>query len=83
MKKITFVLALAVATAAWGQQKEAAKAEAAKVEPPKVEAPKVEAPKVQKKKAAVANKTKRQQDARHCLQRGDNTAIIKCAEEYL
>ena len=78
MKKITFVLALAVATAAWGQQKEAAKPEAAKVEPPKVEAPKV-----QKKKAAVANKTKRQQDARHCLQRGDNTAIIKCAEEYL
>ena len=78
MKKITFVLALAVATAAWGQQKEAAKSEAATVEPPKVEAPKV-----QKKKAAVANKTKRQQDARHCLQRGDNTAIIKCAEEYL
>jgi len=78
VKKITFVLALAVATAAWGQQKEAAKPEAAKVEPPKVEAPKV-----QKKKAAVANKTKRQQDARHCLQRGDNTAIIKCAEEYL
>jgi uncharacterized protein HemX len=78
VKKITFVLALAVATAAWGQQKEAAKSEAATVEPPKVEAPKV-----QKKKAAVANKTKRQQDARHCLQRGDNTAIIKCAEEYL
>ena len=73
MKKITFVLALAVATAAWGQQKEAAKPEAAKVEPPKV----------QKKKAAGASKTKRQQDARHCLQRGDNTAIIKCAEEYM
>jgi hypothetical protein len=67
-------MGLALATAAWGQQKEA----------PKPEAPKVEAPaKAVQKKAARKSSAKRQQDARHCLQRGDNTAIIKCAEEYL
>ena len=79
MKNITFVMALALATAAWGQQKEAPKPEAPKAEAPKVEA----APKAVQKKAARKSSAKRQQDARHCLQRGDNTAIIKCAEEYL
>ena len=79
MKKITlsFVIALALASAVWAQQKESAKPEAAKAEAAKTQAPKAE------KKAAVAKRSKRQQDARHCLQRGDNTAIIKCAEEYL
>jgi len=36
-------------------------------------------------KPAVARKAspKRQEDARHCLDRPTNTEIIKCAEEYL
>lgn len=80
-------MALALASAAWGQQKEPAKPEAAKPEAANPEAAnpeaaKTEPPKAQKK-AALAKRSKRQQDARHCLQRGDNTAIIKCAEEYL
>jgi hypothetical protein len=37
------------------------------------------------KSAKVAKKAspRRQQDARHCLQRASNDAIIRCAEEYL
>jgi len=36
-------------------------------------------------KPAVVRKAspKRQEDARHCLDRPTNTEIIKCAEEYL
>ena len=36
-----------------------------------------------KKQATVAKKTRRQEDARHCLERPTNTEIIKCAEAYL
>ena len=75
MKKITLLVALAIAwpaaaqTGAPEQKNEAAKpvAKAAK------------APKATK----AAKKSKRQEDARHCLQQGDNDAIIRCAEEYL
>jgi hypothetical protein len=36
------------------------------------------------KEAKKANPNpKRQADARHCLEKGDNTEIIKCAEAYL
>lgn len=63
-------------------------------EPPKpvAEAPKeapkpvAEPPKVEKTAAVAdkpARKSRRSEDARHCLDQPNNTAIIKCAEEYL
>jgi hypothetical protein len=57
------------------QEKPAPKPEAAKPAP-KAEARKKSTPK-------AASTAKRQQDARHCLQRPTNTEIIKCAEAYL
>ena len=73
MKRMILLVALAVASPSWAQaqaQKDAAKpAPAAK---PAAAA-----------KKSVAKKSRRTQDARHCLQRGDNNAIIKCAEEFL
>lgn len=84
MKKITFLAAfsaLLVAAPAWGEE---AKKEAAKPEAVQREAAKPEASSVAKKPAAtVAGKSKRAQDARHCLERSSNIEIIKCAEEYL
>src|SRR5262245_33595090 len=42
------------------------------------------APKAQAAKATRrATTAKRHQDARHCLERPNNDAIIRCAEEYL
>ena len=52
--------------------------EPAKPEAAKPEAAKPEAPKVAKKP-----NPRRQQDARHCLEKSTNTEIIKCAEAYL
>lgn len=77
--RITIVLAvLILASPAWGQAP-AQPAETVKA---------VEAAKPAPKRAKVAKKAKkatsrRQQDARHCLQRATNDAIIRCAEEYL
>jgi len=71
------LVALGMATAAWAQ------APAPKKEPAK---PVAEAPKEKaepQKGATVAKKSRRQEDARHCLDRGSNIEIIKCAEEYL
>jgi hypothetical protein len=79
MKKLIFLVALAIACPGWAQApapQEAAKAEAAKAEPAKAQAKKARI-------ARMAKKNRRAEDARHCLQRGDNNAIIKCAEEYL
>jgi hypothetical protein len=70
MKKIVLLAALALATPAWAQAP-VEKAEALKP------APKAKAAKARKASA------KRQEDARHCLQRASNDAIIRCAEEYL
>ena len=81
MKKTILAAALALAFSAWAQAPEqkapeekaaaATTAEAAKPAP----------------KAKVARKTtttaRRHQDARHCLDRPNNDAIIRCAEEYL
>ena len=72
MKKMILLAALAMAWPAWGQ------APAPTAEPVKA-APK--AAKVAKKKPSSLSK--RHQDARHCLQRTSNDAIIRCAEEYL
>ncbi|HEX6317764.1 MAG TPA: hypothetical protein VFZ84_02735 [Burkholderiales bacterium] len=69
MRKIVLLAALALATGAWAQEqkKEEAKEEA------------------KPRAAPVAKKPspKRYQDARHCLEKGSNTEIIKCAEAYL
>ena len=73
MRKIALLAALTVAVSAWAQPaKEPAK-------PAAQEAPKAEAPKPVAKKA----NPRRQEDARHCLEKSSNTEIIKCAEAYL
>jgi hypothetical protein len=74
MKKLIFLVVLASAWPAWAQvpaPQEAQKAKPAAAKPAAAKA------------ARVAKKNRRAEDARHCLQRGDNNAIIKCAEEYL
>lgn len=83
MKKIALIAALIFAMPAWAQE---AKPPA---EAPKAEAPKGEAPKTETAETAKAPKARRkpgshrQEDARHCLEKGSNTEIIKCAEAYL
>jgi hypothetical protein len=74
MKIIVLLAAAAVAWPVWAQAPEKTDAE----KPAATPAKSAKAPKTQKASAA-----KRQQDARHCLQRPDNDAIIRCAEEYL
>jgi hypothetical protein len=85
MKKIALLaaaaFALSVQGAGWAQPaKEPAK-------PAAQEAPKAEAPKPEVKPAVkpMARKInpRRQEDARHCLEKSTNTEIIKCAEAYL
>jgi hypothetical protein len=77
MKKMILLAALALAWPAWAQAP-APKPEAVKSPEAVKAAP--QTAKVAKKRASTA---KRHQDARHCLQRADNDAIIRCAEEYL
>ena len=75
MKTMILLVALVMAVPAWAQApaKEAAKpAETMKPVAKSASA-----------KAAKKASARRHQDARHCLQRGDNDAIIRCAEEYL
>ena len=74
---MTYPHSTAVFGVCWAQAP--APQEAAKAEPAKVKAKKP----ASAKPAKVAKKNRRAEDARHCLQRGDNNAIIKCAEEYL
>ena len=80
MKTTILAAALMLASAAMAQVPapvpETAKAEAVKPAPDAAK-PVVKAAKARKATA------KRFQDARHCLQRTSNDAIIRCAEEYL
>jgi hypothetical protein len=69
MRIIVLLAVLAFALPAWAQ----APAETAKAA----------APKAKLAKAAKRWTAKRFQDARHCLQRPTNDAVIRCAEEYL
>jgi hypothetical protein len=78
MKKMILLAALALAWPAWGQAP-APKPEAVKSAPAAAK-PAPRAAKAAKKRSSL---TKRHQDARHCLQRTNNDAIIRCAEEYL
>ncbi len=79
MKHIAF-LAFAIAASLAFAQTPAPTKDAAKPEPMK-EAEKPAATPV--KQSARKPNPKRAEDARHCLEQPDNTAIIKCAEEYL
>ena len=40
-------------------------------------------PAAKEAKKAPVHTSMRQEDARHCLDKGSNTEIIKCAEAYL
>ncbi|HEY6820492.1 MAG TPA: signal peptidase [Burkholderiales bacterium] len=50
---------------------------------PEAQKPATEVQKPGKKPAAAAHKSRRNEDARACLERASNTEIIKCAEAYL
>jgi len=79
MKRIAVVLAFALVAPAWGQEQKPSPKEpeqAEKKEPTK------EPTRMVSKKPNPAN-PKRQEDARHCLEKASNTEIIKCSEEYL
>ena len=81
MTKIALIAALAFAMPAWAQQATppAEPAKPAAEEPSKTaEAAKPKAP-----RKIPTHPAKRQEDARHCLEKGSNTEIIKCAEAYL
>ena len=78
MKKTILAAAFALAASAWAQAPEQKAVAATPTEAAKP-APKAKAAKPTMRKATA----KRHQDARHCLDRPDNEAIIRCAEEYL
>ena len=75
MRTMILLAALVLAAPAWAQAAAANSAEAKSVDAAK---PKPKGAKVAKKASS-----KRHQDARQCLQRASNDAIIRCAEEYL
>lgn len=78
MRKIALIAALALALPAGAQDKPAASG----AEPAKPAAPMV-AETAKPKPAARKASPKRQEDARHCLEKASNEEIIKCAEAYL
>lgn len=79
MKKIAFIAVLALAAPAWSQDAKPP-AEPAK---PVAQAPAPVAQETPKPKVHRKANPRRQEDARHCLEKGSNTEIIKCAEAYL
>jgi uncharacterized membrane protein len=77
MRYVVLIVALTLAALQAGAQEKPAP-EAAK--PPAQEAMK---PAPKPAPAAKKHSAKRNEDARRCLELEGNTAIIKCAEEYL
>jgi hypothetical protein len=75
MKPIVFLATVLLALPAFAQDKPA----------PAPEAAKPEVVKPTPTKSAASRKAGRRwnEDARHCLEKGSNTEVIKCAEEYL
>ena len=71
MRTFVVLAALALASAVWAQveNKEGEKPQAQKA--------------AVKKPASATKKSRRHQDARHCLAKATNTEVIKCAEAYL
>ena len=89
MTRTALLLAALLAGTAFAQDKPAPKVDSPAAQPTPAPAgqeaakpaePKAEAP---KKRTKTAHPARRQEDARHCLSKGSNTEIIKCAEEYL
>jgi hypothetical protein len=85
MKHILFSALIGFAFCAWAQApKDPAKPAPQAKEAAKPEPMKEAAKPGPSKQAAVSKKPRRwNEDARHCLERGSTTEIIKCAEEYL
>lgn len=77
MRLLICLLAFA-STAAWAQDKPAATQPAK----PAVAVEK-SATGAADKPGAVAKKSRRSEDARHCLEKTSNNEVIKCAEAYL
>lgn len=69
MKRLAIVLAFSLVAPAWGQEQKPAPKDPEKKEPARM--------------ASKKPNPKRQEDARHCLEKPTNTEIIKCSEEYL
>jgi len=76
MKRNVFLALMVAAPLAFAQ---APAKDAAKPEPMKAAAK----PMAEKPAAKKAVNPKRLEDARHCLEKQNNTDIIKCSEEYL
>jgi hypothetical protein len=85
MKHILFSALIGFAFCAWAQApKDPAKPAPQAKDAAKPEPMKEAAKPGSSKQAAVSKKPRRwNEDARHCLERGSTTEIIKCAEEYL
>ena len=69
LRCLAVVLAFALAAPAWAQEQKPAPKAPEKKEPNQI--------------VAKKPNPKRQEDARHCLEKPTNTEIIKCSEEYL
>jgi len=85
MKRTMLFAAAALAANAWAQQPAPATpaAPAAPAAAPTTEAPKAEVAKAEPAKKSHKPNPHRQEDAKHCLDKPNNTEIIKCAEAYL
>jgi uncharacterized protein YdeI (BOF family) len=82
MKRIALVAALMFLSSplALAQAQKPAAPEAAK---PEAQAPAKAAAQVAKATRVSSKKSRRAEDARHCLGKASNNEIIKCAEEFL
>ena len=80
MKKMILLAALATGVGRRGGRPPRHGPDAIKAAPEATK-PAAKAAKMAKKRQPSLSK--RHQDARHCLQRTNNDAIIRCAEEYL
>lgn len=80
MRATAFLIALVFAAPCWSQ---AGKPGAKPAAPKPAAAEKPAAEKAVSEKPMKKASSKRQEDARHCLEQSSNTAIIKCAEAYL
>jgi hypothetical protein len=82
MKQMVFLIVWLVVGFAFPALAQEPAKDAAKPEPTK-EAAKPMADKPKQAAAGPKKPRRWNEDARHCLERGSNTDIIKCAEEFL
>jgi hypothetical protein len=82
MKIIALLAAAAFAASGWAQPAKEPAKPAAQEAPAAEVKPEAAKPEPQKRVAKKAN-PRRQEDARHCLEKSTNTEVIKCAEAYL